>query len=52
MAAASNTPLGVLLSASTIAATCFGVVPQQPPITVAPASLAKTAYLAISSGLP
>ena len=36
-------PLGVASSAARIAARCEGVVPQQPPMIVAPQSLASTA---------
>ena len=52
IASASRVRFGCLLSASTMAAMCSGVVPQHPPIMVAPASLANTAYCAISAGLP
>ncbi len=40
------------VSASRIAARCSGVVPQQPPIRLAPASRAARAYSAESAGVP
>jgi len=42
----------VVSSASRMALRCSGVVPQQPPMILAPQSRASTAYFAISSGVP
>ena len=47
-----RSPRGRVSSASRIIRRCSGMVPQQPPMIVAPASRASTAYSAISSGVP
>ena len=52
MASPSKNLRYVVFSAFAIAAVCLKVVPQQPPIMVAPAFPAKSEYSAISSGLP